>query len=93
MELIKVFDDVLEDSMCQYIIEVFDNNPVYHKAGVTSSGYNSSIKLTTDVNISDLTNTHIWKSIDDSLNYALNKHIHMKMVQILTKKKYLIFDD
>jgi len=94
MELIKVFDDVLEDSMCQSIIEVFDNNPVYHKSGITSNGYNPDIKLTTDVNISDLTNTHIWKSIDDSLNYALNKHIHMYFEYMNSlNNHYKIFED
>lgn len=89
-----MFDNVLENSMCNHIIDTFNNDTTYHNKGITSGGYNPNTKLTTDTNISDLMHIDYWKNIDDSLNSTLNKYIHMyfKYTSSLNKH-YLLFED
>ena len=89
MELIKVFDNVLDNSMCNHIINIYENNPNCQKSGITSGGYNPNTKLTTDISISNLIHIDFWKIIDDILNSTLNKHIH-KYFEYTSSLNYLI---
>lgn len=94
MELIKVFDNVLDNSMCNHIINIYENNPNCQKSGITSGGYNPNTKLTTDISISNLIHIDFWKIIDDILNSTLNKHIHKYFEYTSSlNKHYTIFED
>jgi len=74
MELIKIYDNVLESSFCNNIIEKFNTSKHQYK-GTTGAGYNKDIKLTTDLAISRLTEDPEWLNIDNIINEKLNKYL------------------
>ena len=73
MELIKVFDNVLDNSMCNHIINIYENNPNCQKSGITSGGYNPNTKLTTDISISNHIHIDFWKIIEKNVEDAFGR--------------------
>tara|TARA_B110000285_G_C15110625_1_gene610868 strand:+ start:1543 stop:2121 length:579 start_codon:yes stop_codon:yes gene_type:complete len=73
MELVKVFDNVLDTSTCNNFINLFNIRNDLQKNGITSGGYTPELKITTDTNLS---NHDCFKDIDTFLNSVLDNYIH-----------------
>lgn len=72
MELVRIYDNVLDKQVCADIIHQFDNESKVYP-GITRSGYFAEIKKTTDFSLNIDSNTsEAWKHIDDTLYTALN---------------------
>ena len=73
MELVKVFDNVLDTSTCNNCINSFNTHDNLQKDGVTSNGYTPELKLTTDINLSEHS---CFEDFDTFLNSVLTNYIH-----------------
>lgn len=72
MDLIKVYDNVLDSQLCADIIRVFENETDKYP-GITATGHQPKIKKTTDFSLKLNPNTSPeWQTIDNALYTALN---------------------
>lgn len=72
MELIKVYDNVLDPQLCADIIRNFENETNKYP-GITAAGHQPDIKKTTDFSLKLNPNTSPeWQKIDAALYTALN---------------------
>lgn len=87
MELIKVFDNVLDNSMCNHIITLFNNNNNNNCIGMTSGGYAPKLKLTTDFDISRC-DSNDWKDIDKIIDSIIKQNLHKYTEYIYSLNNY-----